>query len=674
MSNQRHVRQRAVKMRGPDSADTVITLDVMAPDAAPADQDQGPGLAPGSDARSTDTLEGQVRIEPSAEPAEAADVAEDAGSARRPAKSVLPPYATHGAARFLLHYVRRRKWSHLIVLACVLGAVGCSIGAQYGVKNLVDVLGLGTPTNVQLWGAVILLLALVAGDNLLFRAAGWAATYAFPAVGGDMRLDLFDHLSGHGTRYFSDRFPGALAGRITTASNSSWSIENSLTWTTIPPAAAVVASVAVLSTINWQITVVLVVIISILGGIIGRLASGGSHLHARFAGRAAAVTGDLTDVVSNIGLVRAFGAAGRERDRLSEKIRREMSAQRKSLRSLEKLRLFHAVSVFIVTAGVLSWAITLWRAGSISVGDVVLTTTLGFTVLHASRDFATALVEVVQHFAKLREAVQVLALPHEMADVADAKPLINLGGSVEFANLSFTYPDGEQVLQGFNLSIAPGQKVGLVGRSGAGKSTILALLQRLYDPEDGHVLIDGQDIAMVTQQSLRQSIAVVQQEISLFHRSVLENLRYGKPDATDEEVYRAAEAAHCTEFINRLPDGFNTMVGERGVKLSGGQRQRLAIARAFLRDAPIILLDEATSALDTESEQSIQEALMRLVKGRTVIAIAHRLSTLDSFDRIVVLDRGCIVEDGPSIDLLERNGVYSRMYSRQLAAAKGSYE
>jgi ATP-binding cassette subfamily B protein len=591
-----------------------------------------------------------------------------------PPALALPAYATHGPVRFLLHYVRRRIWSHLIVLTAILAAVGCAIGSQYAVKNLVDVLSMGKPSDAVLWGAVVFLLGLVAADNLLWRVAGYTATHAFPAVGGDMRLDLFDHLSGHGTRYFSDRFPGALAGRITTAANSSWQIENSLAWTTIPPAAAVMTAIALLATINWQITVVLLVIISVLGGIIAKLASNGSHLHARFAGRAAAVTGDLTDVVSNIGLVRAFGSRGRERDRLGRKIRREMFAQRQSLRSLERLRLFHAISVFTVTAGVLTWAITLWRSGSITIGDVVLTTTLSFTVLNASRDFATACVDVIQHFAKLGEAVQVLALPHEMADAADAKPLINLGGSVEFANVSFSYPNGTKVLQGFNLGIVPGQKVGLVGRSGSGKTTILALLQRLYDPDGGQVLIDGQDISKVTQDSLRHSIAVVQQEISLFHRSILENLRYGKPEATDEEVYRAAEAAHCTEFISRLPEGFQTMVGERGVKLSGGQRQRLAIARAFLRDAPIILLDEATSALDTESEQSIQEALMRLVKGRTVIAIAHRLSTLDSFDRIVVLDHGCIVEDGPSIELLERNGIYSRMYSRQLSAAKGSHE
>ncbi len=580
----------------------------------------------------------------------------------------LPRFAARGPVHFLMFYIRRRWRSHLVVLVAVLAAVGCSIGAQYGVKNLVDVLASRKPTDTQLWSAVAMLLALVAGDNLLWRLAGWVSTYAFVAVGGDLRIDLFHHLSGHGTRYFADRFPGALAGRITTAATAAWTIQSSLTWTTIPPAAACIAAVIVLATIDWKMTLVLVAIVSILAAIIARLAAGGHHLHARFAGRAAAVTGDLTDVVSNIGLVRAFGATLRERERLSAKIRHEMTAQRRSLRSLERVRLFHAVSVFVVTAGVLIWAVTLWRAGRISTGDVVLTTTLGFTVLHASRDLAMALVDLLQHFAKLGEAVRVLGLAHEMTDAPDAKPLISLGGSVTFERVAFAYPDGHAVLQDFELHIPAGQKIGLVGKSGAGKSTILALLQRLYDPTAGRVLIDAQDIARVTQDSLRRAIAVVAQDISLFHRSVLENLRYGKPDATDEEVYRATEAAHCTEFINRLPQGFHTVVGERGVKLSGGQRQRLAIARAFLRDAPIVLLDEATSSLDTESEQSIQEALMRLVKGRTVIAIAHRLSTLDSFDRIIVLDRGHIVEDGSSAELLERKGIYSRMYLRQLAA------
>jgi ATP-binding cassette subfamily B protein len=548
----------------------------------------------------------------------------------------------------------------------VLAAVVCAVGSQYAVKNLVDVLTTQHPPTYTLWSAVVLLLALVAGDNLLWRLAGWVSTHAFVAVGGDIRLDLFNHLSGQGTRYFVDRLPGALAGRITAAANAAWTIENSLTWTTIPPGTAVIGSILILGTINWYLTVVLLVVVGALGASIARLAAQGRHLHQSFAGHAAHVSGDLADIVSNIGLVRAFGAARREQDRLSSKIRDEMQAQRASLRSLERLRLLHAVSVFIVTAGVLVWSVELWRRGKISTGDVVLTTTLGFTVLHASRDFAMALVDMVQQFAKLGEAAQVLGLPHEMQDAPGARPLVVRGGNIQFNHLSFSYPSGQQVLRDFDLEVPAGQKVGLVGRSGAGKSTIIALLQRLYDPDSGEVLIDGQNIAQVTQESLRASIAVVQQDISLFHRSLLENLRYGRPEATDKQVFRAVEAARCTEFINGLPQGFDTVVGDRGMKLSGGQRQRLAIARAFLMDAPIVVLDEATSSLDTESEQSIQEALSRLFKGRTVIAIAHRLSTLDAFDRIVVLDRGRIVEDGPPRRLLQTHGLYSRMYGRQL--------
>jgi len=574
----------------------------------------------------------------------------------------LPTYASRGPIPFLLHYIRRRLPGHLIVIAAVLAAVGCAIGSQYAVKNLVDTLESRTG---NIWIAVGLLFGLAAGDNLLWRLAGWVSTNVFVAVGGDVRLDLFSHLSGHGTKYFADRFPGALAGRITTAANATWTIENSLTWTTIPPLAAVLSSILLLATVNWQITAVLTVIVIVLAYVIRRMAAHGSPLHEDFAGRAAAVSGYLSDIVGNIGLVRTFGTARREHARLTREIEHEMTAQRASLRSLERLRLFHALSVLAVTAGVLTWSVTLWRAGQVTTGDVVLTTTLAFTVLHASRDLAMALVEVVQQFAKLGEAVQELGLPHEMQDVPDAKPLLNLGGSAALVNVCFSYPTGGRVLQDFTLHIPPGQKIGIVGRSGAGKTTIFALLQRFYDPERGHILIDEQDIKLVTQESLRQSIAVVQQDIALLHRSVRENLRYGRPEATDAEIVRAAEIANCIEFINILPDGFDTVVGERGAKLSGGQRQRLAIARAFLRQAPIILLDEATSALDTDAEQSIQAALARLVRGRTVIAIAHRLSTLNSFDRIVVLEHGRIIEDGEPGELLRRKGVYSGMYARQ---------
>ena len=575
----------------------------------------------------------------------------------------LPSYASRGPARFLRHYVCRRWSGHLVVLIAVLAAVGCAVGSQYAVKILVDAL---ETRSHHLWATVALLFGLVAGDNLLWRLAGWMSTDVLVAVGGDMRLDLFGHLAGHGTRYFADRFPGAIAGRIMTAANATWTIENSLIWRTIPPLAAVFCSIALLATVTWQITVALCGIIVVLGLVIGRLGARGNQLHETFAGRAAAVSGSLADVIGNIGLVRTFGMARREQARLSHEIAAEMSAQRASLRSLEMLRLVHAVAVLAVTAGLLVWSLLLWRAGRVTTGDVVLTVTLGFTVLHASRDLALSLVELVQQFAKLGEAVQELGLPHEMPDAPGATPLLNLGGSAALADVCFSYPNGARVLQDFTLQVPAGQKVAIVGRSGAGKSTIFALLQRFYDPESGRVLIDQQDIAQVTQESLRQAIDVVPQDISLLHRSVLENLRYGRPDASDDEIRQAAKAANCLDFIHQLPQGFDTVVGERGAKLSGGQRQRLAIARAILRRAPIILLDEATSSLDTESEQAIQAALARLVEGRTVIAIAHRLSTINAFDRVVVLEHGRIVEDGPPGELLRRDGVYSRMVAQQM--------
>jgi ATP-binding cassette, subfamily B, bacterial len=577
-------------------------------------------------------------------------------------------YATHGPILFLLHYVRQRLAGHVVVLTAILAAVGCAIGSQYAIKNLVDVLGWQFPPARTLWWAVGVLLALVAGDNLLWRLAGWIAARTFVELGGDLRLDLFEHLSGHAPSYFADRFPGALAGRISTAATAALTIENSLAWTTIPPAAAVVSSIAVLGLVNWRLMATLSVVAVVLGLAVRHFAARGRPLHDSYAARAAGVSGDVMDIIGNIDLVRAFGAARRERNRLALIIGSEMSAQSASLKSLERLRLFHAVSVFIVTAGVLTWSVLLWRAQQITTGDVVLATTLGFTVLHASRDFAMAMVDLLQQFAKLSEAIQVLGRPHDMPDTPSARPLINLGGSISFLDVCFSYPDTERVLRNFTLHIPAGQRVGLVGRSGAGKSTILALLQRRYDPERGCVLIDEQNIAEVTQDSLHRSIAAVHQDISLFHRSLMENLRYGMPDASAAEVERAAAAAHCTEFIARLPQGFDTIVGERGAKLSGGQRQRIAIARAFIYDAPIILLDEATSALDTESEQLVQDALLRLVKGRTVIAIAHRLSSLADYDRIVVLERGRIVEDGAPRDLMRQSdSALARFYERQRA-------
>jgi ATP-binding cassette subfamily B protein len=388
-------------------------------------------------------------------------------------------------------------------------------------------------------------------------------------------------------------------------------------------------------------------------------------LHHDFASKAATVDGEMTDVVTNMPLVRAFGGFLREHRRFDATVEREMEARRRSLYYLEKLRIFHAVVTIVLALGLLAWAIMLWQRNEATTGDVVLICTLGLSVLHATRDLAVALVDITQHVARLSEAVATLLLPHELRDHPEAAPLVRRGASVKFENVYFRYGDGQQIFEKLSLSFKPGERVGLVGHSGGGKSTLFALLQRFYDVQDGRILIDGQDVARVTQDSLREAIGVVPQDISLFHRSVMENIRYGRPEASDEEVLDAAFAARC-DFIEDMPAGMRTLVGERGVKLSGGQRQRIAIARAFLKNAPLLLLDEATSALDSESEEAIRETLGRLMHGRTVIAIAHRLSTVRNFDRVVVLQLGKVVQDDPPDLLVRRDGLYRQLVQREM--------
>ncbi len=566
---------------------------------------------------------------------------------------------------FLWHYVRRHAWGHATVFVSVMVAVACAVSVQYGLKHLIDIIAAGPGKATGLWLAFAILCALVAADSLLWRVAGWAAAYTFVAVTGDIRRDLFGHLSGHSPSYFAERLPGALASRITATANAVFTTENTGSWNVLPPVVAVVCSIVLIGSVNATMAAALVGFAAALGTLVFWLARRGTPLHRSFATKAAAVDGELVDVIGNMSVVRAFGAMFREQKRIAGTIGFEMAARRTSLVYLERLRLIHAVITAALIAGMVGWGLLLWQQGQATVGDLVLITGLSIGILHCTRDLAVALVDLTQHVARLEEAIGSLLTEHELPDRPGAQPLRAGAGQVCFEQVRFAYPGRPPVLRGFDLTIEPGQRVGLVGYSGAGKSTVLALLQRFYDVGDGRIAIDGQDIRDVTQESLRTTMAIVPQDISLFHRSVLENIRYASPDAPEQAVLAAAEMANCREFIEALPDGFDTMVGDRGVKLSGGQRQRLAIARALLKDAPILLLDEATSALDSESERAIQDALDRLMQGRTVIAIAHRLATLKSFDRIIVMDRGRIVDDGPPNVLAMRPGPYRDLLRKQ---------
>jgi ATP-binding cassette subfamily B protein len=577
---------------------------------------------------------------------------------------VLSGYANRPLP-FVLRYLRQRLASHVVIVTAVVAAVACSVGTQYGVKYLVDGLSAGPGSAGRVWLAFVFLMSLIAADNFLWRIASWTASFTFVRVTGDLRRDIFRHLTGHAPSYFSNRLPGMLTSRITATSNAVFTVENMFVWNVLPPCIATVAAIVLIGTVSLPMSAGLIVIAGGMVVAMFHLAAKGKPLHDEFADRAAAVDGEMVDVINNMPLVRAFCGLSLEHDRFDATVNREVTARGRSLRYLEKLRLTHAAITVVLTIALLAWAIVLWQRGGASTGDVVLVCTLGLSILNATRDLAVALVDVTQHVARLTEAIATLLLPHELRDHPKAEPLVKAGAAIVFDKVSFRYPGGLQVFDKFSLRLNAGQRVGLVGQSGGGKSTMFTLLQRFYDVNQGHISIDGQNISKVTQESLRAAISVVPQDISMFHRSIMENVRYGRPSATDDEVLRAAIAARC-DFVETLPEGLETMVGDRGVKLSGGQRQRIAIARAFLKDAPILLLDEATAALDSESEEAIREALGRLMRGRTVIAIAHRLATLRNFDRVIMLQGGRIIEDGPPDILMQGRGPYRELVAREM--------
>ncbi len=520
-------------------------------------------------------------------------------------------------------------------------------------------------TAADLIKIILIILLLKVLSSVLRRVKGFSSLFVQSRVMRDLADTSFQYLIRHSYRFFTDSFSGSLTRKVNRLTRAFEDIMDQVEFSLLPLVITIIGILAVLFKRHFMLGLALFFGILIFFLLHYLVASWKQKYDFERAKKDSETTGVLADALTNSINIKLFSS-----------YREEESLYRKSLEELRKLRSFtwslnewidaaQGVIAILIEVVMLYIAVLLWQRGYLTIGDFALIQIYLINLFERLWDFGRTIRRIYEGLSDAGEMVEILATPHEISDTPTARPLVVDQGRIEFRNVDFSFHQTRRVLDRFNLIIKPGEKMALVGSSGAGKTMITKLLLRFYDIDDGEILIDGQNIAKVTQDSLRNKIALVPQEPILFHRTLKENIRYGRPSASEEDVIDAAKRANCHEFIAELPNGYDTYVGERGVKLSGGERQRVVIARAILKNAPILVLDEATSSLDSESEALIQRALAELMKGKTTIAIAHRLSTIMQMDRIIVIDKGKIIDEGAHEELLAKGGIYKKLWEIQ---------
>ncbi len=533
-------------------------------------------------------------------------------------------------------------------------------------KKFFDLLGLAGTTAGDLIGIIVIIAAIHAAAWASYSFAYFSVNVVETRVMAKLKQNAFDYLMLHSQQFFANNFTGSLVQRVNRFSLAFESLMDILVFNLVPTAIAVLGAIIITAFIAPLVSLIIAVwtIFTLVFDFVF------SSWKIKYIVDAAAAdsktTGTLSDDIVNHNSIALYNGYRGE----SANFKNVSDDQAdKTLFSWHLSNYSNSIQQFFIYAvefAAFYYAIVLWQNGQAMIGTFVLIQAYIIGIANQLWPLNRAFRGIYRSMADSKEMVEIMALPHEVKNIAGAKDLQNVKGGIEFKDITFSFRETRRVLKNLSLSIKAGEKVALVGPSGTGKTTLVGLLLRLFDPAAGAIFIDRTDIHRVTLESLRQSISLVPQDPALFHRTIMENIRYGRPSATDEEVVAAAKLAHCDKFVEKMPQKYETFVGERGVKLSGGERQRVAIARAILKNAPILILDEATSSLDSQSEKMIQDALNRLMAKCTTIAIAHRLSTIRKMDRIVVMENGAIAEQGTHPSLLrKRGGIYKNLWKLQ---------